>query len=309
MRVLLTGGTGFIGRQVLRQLLAAGHEVCCLRRPRPEAPPDDPPGASWQNCRLDDRERLEALLAAFRPEACLHLAWCAEPGVYLESPVNLELVQQTVGLCELAAAAGCRRFVGAGSCTEYDVGPRLLAENGPTVPTTLYGAAKLAAGHLCRITAEHAGISFAWGRIFYVYGPGEDHRRFVPLTIGKMLAGEPFQISSGRMVRDFLSVHDVAAAFVQLATTDAPGTFNICSGEPITIRSLAESIQDRCGAAGLLSFGGTPRSSFNPPIVFGTSSRLRQLGWEPAVELATGLDEVIAAWRTVMAPVAHAQST
>jgi len=230
VRIFLTGGTGFIGRQVLRRLLAAGHEVCCLGRPRQMSA-----GERWHDCRLEESDRLAEILAEFQPEACLHLAWYAEPGRYLESPLNLELVGQSVRLCELAAAAGCRRFVGAGSCSEYDVRGGLLGEESPTVPSTLYAAAKLSAGQLCRVVAERNAMSFAWGRIFYVYGPGEDGRRFVPTAIRSLLAGEPFAITSGRMIRDYLSVHDVAAAFVRLTESVAEGVYNVCSGEPITI--------------------------------------------------------------------------
>lgn len=292
MRIFLTGGTGFIGRQVLRRLLAAGHEVCCLGRPRQMSA-----GERWHDCRLEESDRLAEILAEFQPEACLHLAWYAEPGRYLESPLNLELVGQSVRLCELAAAAGCRRFVGAGSCSEYDVRGGLLGEESPTVPSTLYAAAKLSAGQLCRVVAERNAMSFAWGRIFYVYGPGEDGRRFVPTAIRSLLAGEPFAITSGRMIRDYLSVHDVAAAFVRLTESVAEGVYNVCSGEPITIRTLAETIASRCHAEGLLTFGGTPRSSFDPPLVLGTNARLRALGWEPTIDLATGLDEAIESCR------------
>lgn len=303
MRILLTGGTGFIGQQVLRQLLAGGHEVTCLRRPRQPGNADNPASSChWHDCTLDDRGGLEAVFKAACPEVVIHLAWYAEPGKYLESPVNLDLVNQTVGLCQLAVAAGCRRFVAAGSCTEYDVSPGLLAESGPTEPATLYGATKLSTSHLCRVIASRAGMAFSWGRIFYVYGPGEDARRFVPLTITKMLKGEPFQITSGRMVRDFLSVHDVAAGFVRLAEADSDGVYNVCSGQPITIRGLAELIAARCGTAELLSFGGQPRSSFDPPIVLGTNARLRGLGWQPAIELNEGIDDVISWWRQTTEP-------
>src|SRR6202011_3100840 len=165
--------------------------------------------------------------------SCIHLAWYAVPGKYLDARENLDCLGVSLHLLEVLAQTGCRHVVMTGTCAEYDTDVGYLRESGPTRPATLYAAAKLSLGITAAIRAAQLGMTLSWARLFYLYGPYEDERRMVPSLIRSLLENKPFKASSGRQIRDYLHVDDVAAALCALAAARANGTFNVCSGEPV----------------------------------------------------------------------------
>src|SRR6185295_8451441 len=119
MRVLLTGATGFIGSNVARALRKGAFEVHALSLPEVD---------------LADADAVDRMIDRVRPEMCIHLAWYAEPGKYLHAKENLALVGSTLRLAERLHAAGCKRFVGAGTCFEYDTSQGRLSESSRVGP-------------------------------------------------------------------------------------------------------------------------------------------------------------------------------
>jgi nucleoside-diphosphate-sugar epimerase len=298
MRVFVTGGGGFIGGRVVAQLLARGHSVATLARTgQPDAGSRvDAPTHVLQG----DLASIGALAPALRDwgaEACVHLAWYAEPGKYLDSPINTQLLGWSLDLLRTLAGAGCRNVVMAGTCAEYDADCGYLREDTPARPATLYAACKhalyLAAGQFARLES----MRFAWGRVFFPYGPGEDARRAVPALINALLRGERFKASAGLQVRDYLHVDDIASAFVALAEGRAEGAFNIASAEPITIRALMEQIGDLLGRRASIEFGALPYREWDPMFICGDNRRLRALGWRPERTLRQGLEATLAWWK------------
>src|SRR5262249_9106218 len=148
-------------------------------------------------------------LEDIKPDACVHLAWCTAPGRYLTTPENLDLLCGTLRLARKLSEIGCKRFVGVGTCFEYDTDKGLLSEDTPLRPRFPYSGAKAAAYLALR---DSTPMQFAWARLFYLYGPGEHRRRLVPSVIHALLRNEPARCSVGTQVRDFLHVDDVAEA-------------------------------------------------------------------------------------------------
>lgn len=299
-RVFLTGATGFIGSHVARLLVRRGEEVHALIRPgsnlwRIE---DIAPQLRVVPCDLSSAEELEAHLARIRPDLCLHLAWYAEPGRYLTSPENIRLLQASLRLASCLAGLGCRRFIGGGTCFEYDTHLGYLSENSPTRPRTLYAASKVALHLVLAQIGEAAGMQMAWLRFFYLYGPFEDERRLVPYVILSLLRDRPVEIVSGDHVRDYLHVEDVAAAVLAVAGSDLTGAVNIGSGRPVTVGEVATLIGALAGRPERVSLGTAPGSG--PPemrFICADNERLRQAGWSPRYTLKEGLSDAIAWWR------------
>jgi dTDP-6-deoxy-L-talose 4-dehydrogenase (NAD+) len=119
-----------------------------------------------------------------------------------------------------------------------------------------------------RFLLSAEGISFAWCRIFYLYGEGEDERRLVPYIRRQLAAGQEVLLR-GDQVRDFLDVKDAARMIADVALGQQQGAMNICSGEAVTVRQLAERIADECGQRELLRIGTKPENAFDPPRVVG----------------------------------------
>ena len=295
MRVFVTGASGFIGAYVTKVLLGKGHSVAVL------AIPDDPL-LRLQDMRdnfkvitgmLGDVGDLQKALAEFQPEACIHLAWYAEPGQYLHSMENIQSLTASLTLLNVLINVGCRQVVMAGTCAEYDTEFGYLGELTPTRPSTLYAAAKLSCCLLGQQIAAQAKINFAWGRVFYPYGPQEDERRLVPAAIRALKQGNAFPATQGEQVRDYIYVEDVAKAFCVLTEKQANGIFNISSGLPVSIRQLLETIGNLMGCGDLIKFGAQPYRDWEPPFICGNNIRLRNLGWKPYYSLIKGLSGTI----------------
>jgi nucleoside-diphosphate-sugar epimerase len=307
MRVLVTGASGFIGSHVTRRLLERGHEVGALVRA---------PERAWRlrgelpllrmfTGDLAALGEVEAGLSEWRPDLCIHLAWYAEPGSYAQALENLDSLRASLELLQLLGRIGCRRLVAAGTCAEYDPTIGIYPESAPTAPTTLYGASKLALSLVARQLAAQEDFTVAWARIFYLYGPFEDARRAVPRLIRALQRGETFAATAGREVRDYLHVDDVAAAFVALGESSRSGVFNVCSGVPVTVRELMETVAGILGRPGLIQFGAIPDPRGQVACVRGENRRLRsELSWAPRYGLRDGLEQTVSWWAEASQEVA-----
>jgi UDP-glucuronate decarboxylase len=300
MTVLVTGATGFVGSEVVRNLVAAGEDVAMITLP------------SSSRHRLDgviDRVRvLEGdladgaavgrLLELCKPDACIHAAWYAEPGKYLTSSRNLDSLRSSLDLLESLARVGCTHVVGVGTCFEYEMQSDPLKENSPTNPSTVYAAAKLAFYLVGAQRAAQLGVGFAWARLFYLYGPNEDKRRLVPAAIDALINGREFHAVSGEQVRDYLHVADVASGLCALSRDRLDGIFNVCSSEPVTIADLLRTLVDLLGRPELIRLGALPNRDWDPVYVCGENQRLRtEANWAPAYSLRDGLAQTISWWK------------
>jgi nucleoside-diphosphate-sugar epimerase len=272
-RVLVTGAGGFVGRKIVPLLTEAGCEVH--------------PAAGD----LLDPATAGALVAAARPTHLLHLAWYTEYGQHWEGAENLPWVEATVRLWRKFAEHGGVRFVGVGSCAEYEWSEPLLSEaSTPLRPRSLYGVCKDATRRLLEAGSERAGVSFAWGRLFFIYGPDEGSGRLVPSVADALAEGRPARTSDGEQVRDFLHVEDAARALSALLLSDLRGAVNIGSGEGVRVAQIVETLGRLAGRPELIELGAVPRPDGDPPEIVADTSRLRQeLGWAPKIGLEAGL--------------------
>jgi nucleoside-diphosphate-sugar epimerase len=277
-RVLVTGATGFIGRHARAALERAGHDVVVMRVDllHPRAAP--------------------VLVEAARATHLLHLAWYAVPGKFWSAPENAEWLEATVRLLRAFYDAGGQRAVAAGTCAEYDwEGDGLLSEREtPIRPATPYGRAKAEAFE----RAGELGGELAWGRVFFLYGPGEHPDRLVSSVARRLLAGEEAPTTEGAQVRDFMHVADVAGAFAALLDSGVTGAVNIGSGEPVTVREVVEEIARAAGHPELLRAGALPQREGEPPQLVADVTRLRDdVGFRPRYDLRSGIADAVEWWR------------
>jgi nucleoside-diphosphate-sugar epimerase len=307
--VLLTGATGFIGSHVARLLVREGVEVHALVRTGSDLRRVADLVADLRLARADllDAAEVERHVIRIAPEVCIHAAWHAQPGSYLQADENTALVAASAALATQLGRAGCRRFVGLGTCLEYDVSTGTLAESTLTRPASLYAASKLATFLLMEQVGALTGMEVAWARLFYQYGPSEDHRRLVPATIRALQSGEEAPVTKGEQVRDFLHVEDVAAAIWSIARSGVVGAVNVGSGEAITVRGLVEIIGAIVGRPELLAFGAIPDRRGDPPYVCADNRRLvKECGWRRSRNHEDGLRETVEWWARADAVGLHA---
>lgn len=270
--ILITGSTGFVGSHVLKKLQENGHKLRLVIREGTQSRVADMRGVE----KIVYTPDLFLESSNWWAEACsgvdtvIHLAWYAEPGKYLQSDKNLQCLVGTINLARGAIKANVKRFVGIGTCFEYEMSNKPLSIHDRLNPLSLYAATKTSAYLTLSQCFKQKGLSFVWCRLFYIFGEGEDPRRFIPYLHSQLSSGEVALLTSGAQIRDFINVSSAALQIVESTfNSSIVGAVNICSGEPISIRHLAENIADQYNARSLLRFGARPDNIFDPFYVVG----------------------------------------
>lgn len=263
MKILLTGGTGFIGSHLLAMLVKSEHEVIALRRPGSETLIKLEQEPVWLERSLEDLTKSDLS----EVEVVIHLA---SVGVSPQEASWQELEQVNVRaglqLIQLAHQAGVKRFVAGGTCLEYgseaDEWER-IPPKAALRPTTPYGASKAAGFLLLNAYAINNPIEFFYGRIFTAYGEGQFSKNLWPSLQKAALTGADFIMTKGTQIRDFISADKVSKhLFLAAERSDMqlykPFVVNIGTGEGMSVADFASLQWRHFGATGSLVFGGMP---------------------------------------------------
>ena len=302
MKLLVTGGAGYVGSVSARVLMAAGHEVTVLDnlgRGHREA---IPAGAEFVECDLLDAQALTTALPADAFDGVLHCAAFALVGESVTSP---ELywrnnITGSLNLLDAIRAAGIKRLVFSSTCAVYgepEVVP--IAEDCPTRPVNPYGESKLAVDQMITAEAAAHGLGAVSLRYFNVAGAsgpcGEDHEPETHLIPNVLRAaqglldqvsifGTDYPTPDGTAVRDYIHVEDLAAAHLLALEKAEPGThriYNLGNGNGFSVREVIEAAKRVTGLE--IPVVEAPRRAGDPPMLVAASDLVRaELGWSPA---------------------------
>jgi nucleoside-diphosphate-sugar epimerase len=270
-RILITGASGFVGRQVLKYLTTEDVLVTLVVREGKELLFTNNPVVESIILTKDLFAETDEWWANVlnRIDTIIHLAWFVQPGKYLDAPQNIDCLIGTLNLAKGATRAGVRRFIGVGTCFEYDLSKGALTVETRLKPLTPYATAKAALYiALSSWLTEHS-IEFSWCRLFYLYGEGEHEHRLAPYVHKQIQNGDIVELTSGKQIRDYLDVSEAGARIAEIALGIQTGPINICSGNPISVREFVENIADGYGAKHLLKFDAIPDRENDPPFVVG----------------------------------------
>jgi nucleoside-diphosphate-sugar epimerase len=299
-RVLVTGAGGFVARHALAPLAASGAEVHAVTR---GGDARDDGHLRWHRADLLERDARRSLIRELRPDVVLHCAWVTGHGRFWTAPDNLDWSAATLDLVREACECGLGRFVGVGTCFEYPgdtAGPCNELTTRPK-PRTLYAVAKDACRRILVEFGPGTGLSFAWARLFLLYGPGEHPARLVPDVARALVDGRPARIGSGRAVRDFMDTRDAGAALAALTLSSVEGAVNVASGEAVSVRTVAETLARLAGEPGHVEIGALPDRD-EPAYLVADVGRLRgEVGFDAVRPLEQGLSEALEYWRNMPA--------
>ena len=296
-RILVTGATGFVGQHCLLSLLKTKMFEVHAVSSKPNK--NNIIDVHWHQVDLFDSEQIVDLISNVKPSHLLHLAWYTVPGKYLNSLENIRWVQISLTLLQAFANNGGERVVMAGTCAEYDWKYGFCTEGiTPIASETTYGKCKHSLQIMLEAFCKEAGISSAWGRIFFIYGPHENPNRLVPFVICSLLKAQPARCSQGKQIRDYLYIQDVADALIALLKSEIQGAINIGSGNPVSLKEIVYKIADKLNRKDLVRLGAVPASANESRFVVANVGRLfDEVGWRPKHTLDTGLESAIEWWK------------
>jgi nucleoside-diphosphate-sugar epimerase len=271
--VLLTGASGFLGQYVLRALSARDIKVRIITR-KNKAFLFEGSETVESVIYSDDlfTEPYEWWIKAFYDiDICIHMAWYVEHNDYLTSLKNMNCLIGTLCAGKAAAEVGIKKFIGIGTCLEYNLlGNEPLAVDSPLKPETLYAASKVASFNILDSYLKATSTKFSWHRLFYIFGEGENDKKLFSYINKNLSKGIAVNLFNPDFVRDFIHAKEAAKMIVDLSLSNQEGPANICSGIPLTVRGFAENIADLYARRDLLLFGDHKKTTgFNPSFVVG----------------------------------------
>lgn len=297
MRILVTGGAGFIGSHVVDAYILAGHEVGVLDNFSTGREDNVSSAASVYRVDVRDHDAVEKAFASFRPEVVNHHAAQSEVPRSVADPVYDAHVNILGGLNVLKACVdhGIRKIVfsstGGALYGEPDVVP--ADEDHPVRPLSPYGTSKLAFEQYLGTFRRTFGVDYTVLRYANIYGARQDFHaeegRVVAIFAGRMLAGRPVTIDgTGEQSRDMLHVGDVATANLFALDKGSGGTFHVSTGIPVTVNDLFRKLALATGYR-LEPVFGPARKGDVYRIALDNGKARAALGWEPRISLEEGL--------------------
>jgi len=294
VKILITGGTGFIGSAFVRLALSRGHQVAGLVIPAETISPElaGREGLRWFRGTLSEAPWPE--IDSFQADLCVHTAWITTPGVYLESPENERFRDLSLEFLNRLSDSGTRHIVGLGTCIEYQITDQPLVEDQtPIAPTTTYARCKNELRLSLEAEAKAKGLRFCWGRVFYPYGPGEHPSRLCSSTLQKLKRGEKIHLKTPGSTKDYIYIEDLAAAVLSVVESKTTGAVNLGTGIGTSVRTLAHQLAGLLGKPDLIQEANPPE--LDPfPYVVADSAKLRSSGWKPTVTIEEGLRRLVA---------------
>jgi nucleoside-diphosphate-sugar epimerase len=299
-RLLVVGGSGFIGRHVVPAGVGRGWDVTSLslHSGHPRVNP------SVKNVAADitDRNGVRSALGDSRFDYVVNCGGYIDHATFSKGgrAVFEAHFDGVMCLAETLDRDALRGFVNIGSSDEYGDAPAPQTEAQRERPISPYSAGKAAATQFLQMLHRTEQFPAVTVRLFLTYGPGQDERRFVPQVIRGCLEGRSFPASEGSQLRDLCFIDDtVAGIFAALEQPAARGeVVNIASGQPVSIRSVVETIQALVGK-GDPRYGEVPyRPGENMALYADISCAKKLLGWTPTVTLEEGLRPTIDSMRT-----------
>jgi nucleoside-diphosphate-sugar epimerase len=275
MKILITGGSGFIGSNIVKKLSSEKHIVYCLPK-------------NIENIKLE--------VSMFSPDVVVHCGWSGGNSYQSINNSNqfTENLNTSIQLVESLKDVNKKtKFIGFGSFTEYGDKNFIVDESIQESPIDLYGLSKYAFKRYSELVCKQNNIDWVWIRPCYVYGPGDVSTRLIPTVINKFLNNEEVLLDECNKTIDYMYIDDFVDMFSKLLVSQSTGIYNICSGYQYNLKEVINKISTLCNSKSRLSFN--PELNRNSPLyICGDNAKIRTItNIESNVDLESGILKTI----------------
>lgn len=283
MKIFVTGGSGYIGNHLIKEL--AGNQILALTRERPLS--ESCASVEWLAGDLDQSDLWESDLIDFSPDVCIHLAWEGLPNYSKE--ISEKNVQLGTKLLSALQKTEVKKIVALGSCWEYGDAQGQVLETQDVKPNSHFAAAKVQVCEMFSETCRSAGVSFVWPRVFFSYGPGQRDVALLPTVVAALENSELPTIKSPNSAQDFIYISDAVRAIASTATVPSvEGIFNVGSGQLTQVGDFVNQVSTQFGSIFRTAVSGEPLG------LYASIDKLKNVvGWEPRFTLQHGVTETI----------------
>ncbi len=299
-RVLITGGTGFVGANLARRLLEDGHTVCLLVRPSYKnwRISSLPSGVEIKETELNDQDGVQRVISAVKPDWVFHLA---AYGAYSWQSDFYQMIQTniigTVNLVNASVKAGVEAFVNTGSSSEYGFKDHAPSETEPLEPNSEYAVTKAGATQFCRFAAQKNRIRIVTLRLYSVYGPYEEAARFIPALIMYGAKGRLPPLVNPKVKRDFVYAGDVCEAYIMAATRplkESGPVFNAGTGIQTSISEAVDIARRIMDIKEKPEWGSMPDRNWDTNVWVADNRKIqKELGWKPHYTFKQGFQKTL----------------
>ena len=275
MKVLITGGNGFLGSNIARKVLSTGNELCITSRNT-----------------IDPKHQI----IEFNPDVVIHCAW---KGGNNYNDINdlsqFNNVSQGIELIETISKLPTKtRFIGFGSFAEYGNLTSPASETDIEQPINLYGLSKYTFKNYSKMLCDKHNIEWGWVRPCYVYGPGDVSTRLIPTLINKLSKNEKVILDECNKIIDYIYIDDFVNLAYSLITGNINGVYNICSGQQYNLRDIVNKIGMLMNRLNNIQFNNSSTRELTSPIICGNNNKIKEQSQITTLtDLNTGLLKTI----------------
>lgn len=287
MKILITGGTGFLGTPLTKKLIDDGHSLMLIVRRKPKNPI---PGVTYLITHISNIKKQLEVIKGFNPEVAIHLAWEGLPDYSFER--CLKNLKYGIAFVNTISQTKCQRVLIAGSCWEYlDKTVGKTPENPALDHSQPFPGAKNALHEYAQAVLGKTNINLIWTRIFYVYGPGQRKDSLIPLCIQNIKDNKPTNVKTPEARHDFIYIDDVVSALSCLAQyCYTNNTYDIGTGYPISVREVVDLTYSLCGKTNNVLYSNDGANV----CYYADISKLKFIhGWTPEIGIKEGIRRTI----------------
>lgn len=296
MKVLITGGNGFLGSSIARQCIKNNKKVLIISRNSNNIQDILNSVIYLQYSDYNSYTAYLDRITQFCPDVIIHCAWDGGSNyTYVNSlnQIDKNILDGTALLRLMTILPKKPHFIGIGSFSEYGIINKKALESDTVNPITMYGLSKSIYKNISKLFCEQNSIQWSWIRPCYIYGLNDVKSRLIPSIITKLRKDQQIVLDNCDTIIDYLHIDDFCEGILCIIDSYANGIFNICSGNEYSIKYIIDILSSNIDHKNKLEFKNYNERVYTSKYICGDNTKLKNLGWYPKIDIVTGLQRVI----------------